>query len=356
MKKREKRKKSKNQKTRQAKEIINEEKAKAYYQKAIALNPNYADAYIWYSNSLEDYSPNIMKLREQAVQISPLSLIANISYGISLTEVGRFDEAKTIARTMLSIDNNSHQAYALLSTLGYVQEKYAESTFYRNKAVQLNASLVNKFRVTNSLADIGLSELTPEIMAGTGFEIHSLYLTGNNELYISQTIDMLPRSEKDELGSDFRAIAEMMSGNYKEAIKYFKKASCESCYPLIHSLIQSGDEVISETLLTERKKEHQAALKMGNVIIYDFYRINSIDIDSMEIALLEGDIDSAIGHLEDAMKNNYILNFRFINTPRYLKLREHSGWPALLAESNSRAAVQGAIYQKMVAADSGNKL
>jgi len=76
---------------------------------------------------------------------------------------------------------------------------------------------------------------------------------------------------------------------------------------------------------------------------------NPTELRVMEIAYLEGDIAKAIANLKQAMTKHYIISSSIKFQAMYKQLRQHPEWPAILAESDKRAAIQRELYLKLVA-------
>jgi len=94
------------------------EEARTAFERAIALDPNYATSYHW----LGDLLVNILGEPEQAVpvleiarQLDPLSAIIAATLGEALEGVGRFDDALALYRKTVEIDPDYPGGYAMLA-------------------------------------------------------------------------------------------------------------------------------------------------------------------------------------------------------------------------------------------------
>src|SRR5438552_7189640 len=111
------------------------------FQRAIALNPNYATAHHWYGNGppmiAGDFDTAVAELK-RAVELDPLSLIINSDLGVVFFNARRYDEAIAQYRKVIAMD--SHFYYApwnlgeALELKGDLKEAFAE---YK-KAAELN--------------------------------------------------------------------------------------------------------------------------------------------------------------------------------------------------------------------------
>src|SRR5262249_30078639 len=76
------------------------------FQRAIALNPNYATAHHWYGNLLANLGRFDEAIAEakRSIELDPLSLINNADLGQTLSVARRYDEAIAQLRKTLEID------------------------------------------------------------------------------------------------------------------------------------------------------------------------------------------------------------------------------------------------------------
>jgi len=92
------------------------------FEKAIALNPNYATAHHWFGNSLleaiGDFDRSIAEMK-RAVELDPLSIAINVDLGVSYYYAGRYQDGIAQIRKALDLDPNSYYAH---SNLGEVLE------------------------------------------------------------------------------------------------------------------------------------------------------------------------------------------------------------------------------------------
>jgi tetratricopeptide (TPR) repeat protein len=112
------------------------------FERAIALNPNYATAHHWYGlgplRCVGDFDKSITELK-RALQLDPLSLIINADLGAGLVTARRYD--KGIAQLRKTIEMDPYFYYAYLN-LG--------------KALQLNGQLdatVTEYKKAAALND-----------------------------------------------------------------------------------------------------------------------------------------------------------------------------------------------------------
>ena len=84
------------------------------FEKAIALNPNYATAHHWFGNSLleaiGDFDRSIAEMK-RAVELDPLSIAINVDLGVAYYFAGRYPEGIAQVRKALDLDPNSYYAH-----------------------------------------------------------------------------------------------------------------------------------------------------------------------------------------------------------------------------------------------------
>ncbi|MDH4013296.1 MAG: tetratricopeptide repeat protein [Chromatiales bacterium] len=80
------------------------EAAMAYYDRALAINPNYVNALGWKANALADFGRfrDALVLAEQAYDLDPLSNFAKSGVINSAAAAGQFDRAETLIREMIA--------------------------------------------------------------------------------------------------------------------------------------------------------------------------------------------------------------------------------------------------------------
>ncbi len=321
-----------------------------YFEKAIQLNPSYSDVYKSLALYKTDSPVEVLQILKKARQLNPLSMSDNNSYAKHLIRFGKLNEAEKIAKHMLTINASQYAPYNVLSDIRIVQRRQAQAALLSAKAVELTSGLIYSKYIAASLhADIGLHEQAAELMSRTPFDMIQHRFSGNIGLYISQTREKFPRNDKDSFGMVARATAELYAGNYKESAKYYELSKmCSTCSQKIHVYFQVGNKEAAQQILDRVKDRLTRSINAGMLYYRSLTYIVPIDVKSMEVASLEGDVDRAIMHLKRAMMKKYIISFEYKYNPIYAKLRAHKDWPSILAESNKLAAEQHEIYQKLV--------
>jgi TolB-like protein/Tfp pilus assembly protein PilF len=335
-------------------EFFSAEKAIAHFENAIALNPNYADAYVWYAQSLNSDPKKATGLSQKAVTLSPMSILANNNYAnllIFSAGFGQIQQAREVAEHMLSINSSHHFPYEVLSKILLTEGKYAEAILAFEKGINHSPEKVNlKVETAFVLATIGLNEQAAGLVKGTNAEPLKYWLNGNNELFVSKMRATYPRSESDSFGYMLRGFAEVYAENYRTAVDYFKLTEIDQTSKMrIYSYQQTGLIDEAKNLLESDRLVLNPWLEAKEKFYFSSNMFQPIELKIMEIAHLQGDINKAIANLKEAMKKDYIVNFEYKNNPIYKNLRAHPDWPAIIAESDKRAAIQRERYLKLSA-------
>src|SRR5215510_12744467 len=111
--------------------------AEAEFQRAIALNPNYALAHLWYGNLLHALGrQNWVAEVKRAGELDPLSLVN--AGGLGTIESGQYDLSIEIQRKKLELDPNYPNAYLALGRAYRLKGMYPEAIANIQKAVDLS--------------------------------------------------------------------------------------------------------------------------------------------------------------------------------------------------------------------------
>jgi tetratricopeptide (TPR) repeat protein len=113
----------------------------AEFEKAIALNPNYATAHHWFANTtlpaLRQWDRMIVEGR-RALELDPLSLIINADFGANFILARRYDEAKAALEKTLQLDPRFASAHILLGQTLQCRGDLKEATAEYARAVELD--------------------------------------------------------------------------------------------------------------------------------------------------------------------------------------------------------------------------
>src|SRR5882724_12016625 len=111
------------------------------FERAIALNPNYATAHHWYGlgplRCIGDFDKAIAELN-RALQLDPLSLIINADLGVGLMTARRYDKGIAQLRKTIEMDPYFYYAYLNLGKALQLNGQLDEAVTEYKKAAALN--------------------------------------------------------------------------------------------------------------------------------------------------------------------------------------------------------------------------
>ena len=142
------------------------------FLKAIELNPNYATAYHWLSDVLENLGrmDEALESAQKARALDPLSAVINFNVGTSLESLGRFAEAAVYYRKVIAIDPTNSGSYGMLGVLdAYGLNRFADAVPLIRKAVELDpGDILTPFMLALVLSDLGdasqASQITDDVL------------------------------------------------------------------------------------------------------------------------------------------------------------------------------------------------
>ena len=127
--------------------------AEKEFKRAIALNPNYANAHHWYALSLmwmgrlDEALTEVTKARE----LDPLSLAINANVGFILAGARQYEEGIEQCRKTLDMDPNYAHAHFRLGQIHVLRGKYEDAIPELQKAISLSG------RSPRASAELGLA-------------------------------------------------------------------------------------------------------------------------------------------------------------------------------------------------------
>jgi tetratricopeptide (TPR) repeat protein len=140
----------------------------AEFQRAIALNPNYATAHQWYGNdplaSVGRFDESIAE-GKRAIELDPLSPIVNSDLGVNLFYARRYDDAIAQLRKTLEIDPAFYYAHVVLAEALQLKGDLPAAIAEYEKAQQLSDSLRPRVLLTVAKAQSGDKEAAAQMLA-----------------------------------------------------------------------------------------------------------------------------------------------------------------------------------------------
>ena len=174
------------------------------FQRAIALNPNYATAHHWYGNgpllALGRFDEAIAEAK-RAIELDPLSPIINADLGQNLYNARRFDEAIAQLRKTLEIDPTFYYAHYNLGIALQLKGDLPAAIAEYTQAQQLSDDLFVSVLLASAKAQSGDKDAAVRLLA----ELEEL-------------------SQHRYVRSYWRALLYLSLGNRDEAVRWLEKA------------------------------------------------------------------------------------------------------------------------------------
>jgi TolB-like protein/Tfp pilus assembly protein PilF len=180
--------------------------AEREFKRAIELNPNYANAHLWYALSLMwtgRHDEAVLEIK-RAQQLDPLLLAVSANVGFILAAAHRYDEAIAECRKTVDLDPNFPLGHYRLGQIYTLKGAYSEAIAELERAVAVSRSN------PRATAELGLAHALNGNRAEALRLVHDL-ITRSKQRYVSpfdialiyaglrdpRTWDWLQRAERD---------------------------------------------------------------------------------------------------------------------------------------------------------------
>jgi len=184
------------------------------FERAIALNPNYATAHHWYGVgpplAVGEFDRAIAELR-RAQQLDPLSLIINADLGVAFTTARRYDEAITQLRKTLEMDPRFYYAHWNLGVALELKGELREALAEYKKAAELDDDPIVLGLIAHADAKLGERDQALKLLAELQQVAAHRYVPFSTfaGIYMAlgekdKTIDYLERAYRDRALSNIK--------------------------------------------------------------------------------------------------------------------------------------------------------
>jgi TolB-like protein/Tfp pilus assembly protein PilF len=193
------------------------------FQKAIALNPNYADAHQRYGmflTALGRFDEAIGEF-EKAIRLDPLSLIIKTISGYPFYYARRFEEAAKRFSEVIAADANYSMAHFRLGLTRAQLGEFGKSIAEFEKSIVLSND-------RDSIAAFAYAQ----------------GLAGNREKAVAALAELDEREKKGFVTSYNRALIKIGLGDYESALDWLEKALEERSYWLIYLKLDPALDVL----------------------------------------------------------------------------------------------------------------
>jgi TolB-like protein/Tfp pilus assembly protein PilF len=346
--------------------------AEKAFLRAIELNPNYAQAYHWYSSMLEhEYAEKRVELAQRARELDPLSPLLRSNLAYALESTGRFDEAEAEIRRALELNPDFAVTPGLMGYFQlYIRSDVAGAMPWFARSLQLDpgsdseVGLAEAYLILNDMdraarwMQHALTELKDEDLRAL-WETRYVYLVGDESTaldgaerllghgskYVSKQKEVLLWAVRN------RDLAQGRAGKARE--RYAKQ------FP---ELVQATPRVTRTNLmaavdlsLVMQKLGEDAHARMlldqAAALIPGMQRFGSAGymLADVEIAALRGDKAGAIAALRRAVEDGWIYYYTEFpdRNPNLALLHGDPEYAALMQQVRDRIAVEAAKVREL---------
>jgi TolB-like protein/Tfp pilus assembly protein PilF len=188
----------------------------AEFERAIELNPNYATARHWLSNTplvaLGDFDRAIAE-GKRSVELDPLSMINNADLGNTYFYARRYDKAVSALKKAIEIDPGSHLAHYYMGEVLQQEGQANEAIAEYKTAVGLDDDPEALVLVCQACARSGRRNEADQIFARLTGEAKTRYVSAYNMALMflglgdrENAIDALERAYREGAGNDLYCI------------------------------------------------------------------------------------------------------------------------------------------------------
>ncbi len=182
------------------------------FERAIALDPNYATAHHWYGGgpplALGQFDRAITE-GKRAVELDPLSLINNADLGWLYFNARRYNEAEAQARKTLEMDSHFYLAHYYLGEVLQFKGQLTEAIAEYKKAAELNDDPFVLALLAQAYAQLGQRDEALKMLGQLQQLATRRYVTSYSFALVhialgekDKAIDWLERAYRDRAGPD----------------------------------------------------------------------------------------------------------------------------------------------------------
>jgi TolB-like protein len=195
-----------------------------HLNRAVALNPSYADALNWMASELESwrrYAEADAALRG-ALEVDPLSMVVNSHYIINLLRAGRHDEAEQVAERLVSLDVG--WGLRRVGSIDFEHGHYAGAvSHYLAGLKSAPQHFALRKELSRLFAELGLGTEAERLYANDQVAYYRQLYDGDWERAIGVAEAALTDGEDEVFFTPALAQAHYFARNYAEAAQHFEQ-------------------------------------------------------------------------------------------------------------------------------------
>jgi len=345
------------------------DEAETAYQKAIALSPNYASAYVWYSSYLGVYPLRIKEqvdLARKAVELDPRSSLNSLNLGGRYRNQGLYTLAEGQFQKVIELNPDFAPGYSSLAILYMLHMgQFDKALSPARKAVELDPGnhgikmilvflylqlndLDAAHKVREEMAKLGAAEWRLDF-ADVLINFGKSLSTQNPTDTLESIIRLLPKIKNFQFENNLVAFLALTQGDiqlsreiflstdpgwlepaqWPELVENHRKDACYVAWVLINT----GDQDLGSALLREAISYIDDSLPLA---------IEHSDWDFPEVCyLIAGDTEKSLLSVETQLAHNHLYAWNAVHLlPMYDLIRDEPRFQAAVAERERRIAIQ----------------
>jgi len=340
----------------------------AAYERAIALDPNYATTYHWYGDTLLNITNDLktaLPLLEKARELDPLSPVINMTLGEILTGLGRHEEALAQYQKTIEIEPDYPSAYFMIAThYRAVSAQLDESIRWHQKEI-VTAPGRDSSILGMAYLDIG-DDIKAEYWINRGVSMHPEWYFP----HVGRAFLQRYRGEEALALEAARDLQDLFPGNNTSLVTLVNyghyEETLEIAVPAYPELACSTDPVISLnnmfqamnlSLALEQTGQRECSDRMLENILEQLNSIPRLGgrgygILDVEVYARQGKTRLALDTLRQAVDAGWRLGWwaQGEGSPHLISLLEEPEFKAMMDEIRAEMAVQLAHLREMEAA------
>ena len=338
------------------------EGAKASFRRAIELSPNYAPAYQWYAQFLQNLDGQIdeaLRLSKRAIELDPKSAIVLADHAEALERAGRPRDAAAFLLDSIELEPRLATGYKSLARIyAFHLGQLDQALPQYQRAAQLEPENLNSVRLSGlifiQLGDWEQAEAQharlrePEDLP-PDFVIAMETRSGNTEAALAAARSDIESPPVFTTSLRFLRDAAIASGDFDTALKLFRDVhpelfnvdslevswrNREAAVELAYLLLQMDEQEHAERLL----EQSEAAIAWGRQLwTTEAYAVLQARIDA-----LRGDTPAALSSLRKAADQGWRMHARYFleQDPVLADLRDEPEFQRIKADIESDMAEQ----------------
>lgn len=324
------------------------ELAEEYVKKAIELNTNYADAYLWRADiyfEKADYKAMLID-RETAYKLNPMSLEISRELAGDYRSFWRPDDADKVIDRMFVLHPDHPDAYFAKLTNLTAMGQYAEAALTLEKALKVHPDN-ERFQNWMAWAYIYLNKLDKlEVVKKDWADYEVAMRQSNVDKGLEILEEKLAGDDRDEWLRDANMMymylndTEKLKSTLLETIDVMDKRNVpwqKRCYIYLIAalkMVDMNDNI--QTMMDECRETTEKRLAAGFLCPCTWYRL-------VEFAIIDNRYTDAIKRAEEWLDNGDSYP-RLDTDPLFIRLQDHEQYESLLERNKAQIQRQIRIY------------